>query len=207
MNPPVYKTVTTKEGVMLFVDFNRKSKDGEYAYGAETSLTNAAFAAFTQDNMDKAKEYVGMNFYPVVAQPIESNIPNVPYYELTPQEETVECRCILFEGMTISDIESCETNCKSKKCNKNEYPIEEIEQALRVGFTSGRLYESNRGVNMEQTVKNYMSSLRQPMKIVSAASPVMKLQPNQANDNIEYLPETYEKDGKTFIRLNFKTEE
>lgn len=78
MKPPAYKTVTTKEGVMLFVGESATIKDGDWYYSKDDDGIR---------NFMPEKEDLPLALK-VIAQPLESNLSGIPYYELTPQEET-----------------------------------------------------------------------------------------------------------------------
>jgi len=214
MKPPVYKTVTTKEGVTLFVDENAEINQDCY-YIDKIGNIGKAFK-------NNAGFYKDCN--KIVAQGIESNLSGIPYYELTPQERPHSNWNDWLKGSGFD---------KWNKVDKADFVPPETSTSIVFFTKAGDIFTGHYkgsvgfvcyGINqtqltdvevthwrnldwpdefqkqMDEKDEVYLSFLRQPMKIVSA-SPSMKLQPNKANNNIEYLPETYEKEGKTFIRL------
>jgi len=209
MKPPVYKTVTTKEGVMLFVDEE----------GIEIMHPND-FAIINGNEIFKWRNnYSFRGARKIIAQPLESNLSGIPYYELTPQEERVEQLADKANGYLVYS-----SKAKDTKANAfSEGFIEGYKAAkAKGGFTEEQMHDAIEwGFQMALGNTNhkrrdlFIASLRQPMKIVSS-EPVMiideSIEPISTgnyphHDDYCYKPETYEKDGKTFIKLtNIKYE-
>jgi len=210
MKPPVYKTVTTKEGVMLFVDENAAILPNDICFN---SIEIAEYEnTLTRVITKKERPYLAK----IVAQPTNSDLQGIPYYELTPQEEWVD----------VAELARLE-------CPKNKQKT--IRSYWKRGFVRGykaakaKEFTANDMRSIANFVMQYanphlewpvflenlekkISSLRQPMKVVSAEPIIdteeyLKTNMNAWIDNPAYMqPETYEKDGKTFIRLNIKYE-
>lgn len=230
MKPPVYKTVTTKEQ-MFFVDTNKEN----WNIGCVIHTTNSPFETIkgidknyhTQPGYEwlitvdgSGNQYKPCEIYgKVVAQPLESNLSGIPYYELTPQEEVVEqlaekeyplsswkLQTDFAKGAQHGFIKGY----KAAKA-KGEFTEADVMNAWQVGFNIGSNYEDTPSyLTANLTTEDFIKTLRQPMKIVSA-EPVIKLyDKNEGLDRTFYAPKTYTKPehpGKTFISLtNIKYE-
>jgi len=241
MKPPVYKTVTTKEGVMLFVDENALIKVGQYGVNAMGNVFNVhcynADLNRYQYIIDGALCNVQVDDNLIVAQPINSELDSVPFYELTPQEdlgEFVKRSVVEIEKFSavrfsyISEKQQAERYFLAgyKAASKKEFTEDDVMKAIVFGF--GSCKKSDRAP-FDKEIIEFFSSLRQPMKVVSA-EPVMNKNICHKCERLGYfyeredtaaahtncncdngyahnhVPETYEKDGKTFIRLTFKYE-
>jgi len=215
MKPPVYKTVTTKEGVMLFVDENAEIKAKEWFLASDRSSVHR-----NGWNHPLRLKPEFPFYHKIIAQPLESNISGIPYYELTPQERPHSNWNDWLKGSGFD---------KWNKVDKADFVPPETSTAIvfftkagdvftghykrSVGFVCYGINQTQltdvevthwRNLDWPEDFQKQMDEkddiyLRQPMKIVSA-SPIidteeyLKTNMNAWIDNPAYMqPETYNK--------------
>lgn len=162
----------THEGITYLVDAENAPPINKWCYDLDRKL-------FGKPNQQT------MNWCEVIAQPTTGTLDGVPYYK---EEEETECSCNTLS--TSFDVNDCNEPC-AYKTKQLRFGIEDIENALKVGFTFGREFVTIKGKNMQQTVSDYLQELR-PKKRITGATTDMEV----------FLGE----DGRNYLKVKLEYE-
>lgn len=209
MNGPKLREVPTPDGMKYIVDEKAEIKAQEW-------YVNNGVIFLADEYLDESNHpNVNSNNHKVIAQPLESNLPGIPYYRIEEGETMFDKMLKAIGDNIIVNGGSAEYSASAKACadiakGKGEFTEADARKIFDAGGQAQLFSEGSPDYGFDSDFNNIISSIRtREVEIDYVMEKTCSRTEWECNcgidgstcDSIAFVPATYTEHGKTYIKF------